>query len=57
MVASINPAINATMDSVEVARLQQDLLWLLYDMGHIERLALFVLFVTIRVYFSLQITK
>ena len=37
MVSGINPAINTTMDSVEMGALQQDLLWLLYDMGVLEK--------------------
>lgn len=38
IVSSINPAINATVDSVEMGSLQQELLWLLYDMGHLDKL-------------------
>lgn len=37
MVLNINPAINASYDSVEMATLQQRLLWLLYDFGHLEK--------------------
>lgn len=37
MVTSINPNINSTTDSVELASLQQQLLWLLYDQGHLKR--------------------
>merc|ERR1711963_1378953 len=33
LVSSINPAINANYDSIEVGGLQQELLWLLYDLG------------------------
>ena len=40
MVSSINPAINANTDSVEMARLQQRLLWILYDRGYLDRLVL-----------------
>lgn len=35
LVSGINPSINATTDSVELACLQQKLLWLLYDKGHL----------------------
>ena len=42
MVSSINPAINATMDSVEMGALQQDLLWLLYDMGDLDKYGQFL---------------
>jgi menin len=37
IVSSINPSINATSDSLELSILQQELLWLLYDMGHLSR--------------------
>lgn len=37
MVSSINPAITNSSDSVELAGLQQQLLWLLYDQGHLKR--------------------
>ncbi|XP_041352389.1 menin-like isoform X2 [Gigantopelta aegis] len=37
MVSAINPTISATMDSVEMGSLQQELLWLLYDMGNLTR--------------------
>lgn len=37
IVSSINPSFLATTDSKEVADLQQQLLWLLYDSGHMER--------------------
>ena len=36
LVSSINPAINATFDSIEVGALQQDLLWLLQDRGFLK---------------------
>ncbi|XP_064624012.1 menin-like [Lineus longissimus] len=36
MVSGINPSINASMDSVEMASLQQELLWLLYDKNHLK---------------------
>ncbi|EFX68372.1 hypothetical protein DAPPUDRAFT_63144, partial [Daphnia pulex] len=37
LVSSINPSITATTDSLEVASLQQSLLWVLYDTGHLTR--------------------
>lgn len=37
MVSAINPSINSTMDSSEMASLQQELLWLLHDMGYLSR--------------------
>lgn len=37
LVSSINPSISATTDSIEVAQLQQALLWLLYDHNHLSR--------------------
>lgn len=37
MVSSINPGITNTSDSIELASLQQQLLWLLYDQGHLKR--------------------
>ncbi|XP_054712604.1 LOW QUALITY PROTEIN: menin-like [Uloborus diversus] len=36
LVSGINPSINAMSDSLEVARLQQQLLWLLYDLNHLK---------------------
>ena len=36
LVNAINPAINATTDSLEVGELQKELLWLLYDQGHLR---------------------
>ena len=33
----MNPGINATTDSEEVILLQQALLWLMYDSGHLSR--------------------
>lgn len=35
IVSSINPSISATTDSLEVTSLQQSLLWVLNDMGHL----------------------
>ncbi|XP_046372748.2 menin-like [Haliotis rufescens] len=37
IVSGINPSLNATMDSVEMGSLQQELLWLLYDKGHLAK--------------------
>jgi len=37
LVSSINPSLNLTNDAVEVALLQQELLWLLFDMGHLKK--------------------
>ncbi|KAG5330838.1 MEN1 protein, partial [Acromyrmex charruanus] len=37
IVSAINPSLNATTDAVEVALLQQELLWLLYDLGHLAK--------------------
>ncbi|CAB3368480.1 Hypothetical predicted protein [Cloeon dipterum] len=37
LVSSINPSLNLTNDAIEVAILQQELLWLLYDMGHMKK--------------------
>lgn len=37
LVSSINPAINSNMDSLEVGGLQQELFWLLYDLGHLKQ--------------------
>ena len=38
LVSAINPAINATSkDSKEIAILQQQLLWILYDYGHLSK--------------------
>ncbi|XP_015929232.1 menin isoform X2 [Parasteatoda tepidariorum] len=36
LVSGINPSINAVSDSIEVACLQQQLLWLLYDLNHLK---------------------
>lgn len=36
VVSSVNFAINAHLDSVEAAAMQQELLWLLYDQGHLK---------------------
>ncbi|VEN59854.1 unnamed protein product [Callosobruchus maculatus] len=32
-----NPSLNATHDAYEVSLLQQELLWLLYDLGHLKK--------------------
>lgn len=37
LVSSINPSLNATSDAVEVALLQQELLWLLYDLDQLKK--------------------
>ena len=37
LVSSINPSISATTDSLEVASLQQSLLWLLNDGDHLAK--------------------
>lgn len=37
LVSAINPSLSATTDAVEVALVQQELLWLLYDLGHLAR--------------------
>uniref|UniRef100_A0A8V5GJT2 Menin n=1 Tax=Melopsittacus undulatus TaxID=13146 RepID=A0A8V5GJT2_MELUD len=37
MVCAINPSIDLHTDSLELLQLQQRLLWLLYDMGHLEK--------------------
>lgn len=37
IVSGINPSISATVDSVEMGSLQQELLWLLYDQGHLSK--------------------
>ncbi|CAB0008137.1 unnamed protein product [Nesidiocoris tenuis] len=37
LVSAINPSLNATTDSTEVAEFQQQLLWLLYDHGYLDK--------------------
>ncbi|XP_065207201.1 menin isoform X2 [Planococcus citri] len=37
LVSAINPSLNVNSDAIEVALLQQELLWLLYDMGHLSK--------------------
>ncbi|XP_048517203.1 menin isoform X1 [Dendroctonus ponderosae] len=37
LVSAINPSLNASVDATEVALLQQELLWLLYDLGHLKK--------------------
>ncbi|XP_022108550.1 menin-like [Acanthaster planci] len=37
LVSAINPSINSSLDSIELASLQQDLMWLLYDLGHLKK--------------------
>jgi len=38
--SSINPSINQSNDALEVATLQKNLLWLLYDEGHLSKFPL-----------------
>lgn len=40
LVSSINPSINQSNDALEVATLQKNLLWLLYDEGHLSKFPL-----------------
>ncbi|KAJ1519560.1 hypothetical protein ONE63_004838 [Megalurothrips usitatus] len=37
LVSSVNPSFNMTTDIKEVADIQQQLMWLLYDQGHLEK--------------------
>ncbi|XP_062821142.1 menin [Anolis carolinensis] len=37
MVCAINPSIDLHSDSLELLQLQQKLLWVLYDLGHLEK--------------------
>ncbi|XP_794534.2 menin [Strongylocentrotus purpuratus] len=37
LVSAINPTISSSLDSIELASLQQELLWSLYDMGHLKK--------------------
>lgn len=37
LVSAINPSLSATSDAIEVALLQQELLWLLYDLKHLAK--------------------
>lgn len=37
LVSAINPSLNANVDATEVAMLQHELLWLLYDLGHLQK--------------------
>lgn len=37
LVSSINPSLTVTSDCIEVAMFQQELLWLLYDMGYLDK--------------------
>lgn len=37
LVSSINPSLNASSDAIEVALLQQELLWLLYDLKQLTK--------------------
>jgi hypothetical protein len=35
LVSAINPSLSATSDAMEVALVEQEILWLLYDLGHL----------------------
>ncbi|XP_014663754.1 PREDICTED: menin-like [Priapulus caudatus] len=37
LVSAVNPHINATTDSYDLGCLQQELLWMMYDLGHLTR--------------------
>jgi len=37
LVSSMNPSLSVTSDAKEVAELQKELLWLLYDHGYLDR--------------------
>lgn len=37
LVSSINFAISPSLDSLEVGSMQQELLWMLYDLGHLDK--------------------
>lgn len=37
LVSAINPSLNATHEAFEVSEVQQELLWLLYDLGHLKK--------------------
>lgn len=37
IVSAINPSLSATADALEVESLQKELLWLLYDLGHLAK--------------------
>lgn len=37
LVSSINPSLTVTTDCLEVSIFQQELLWLLYDMGYLDK--------------------
>lgn len=37
LVSAINPSLSATSDAIEVALLQQELLWLLYDLNNLSK--------------------
>ncbi|CAH0560130.1 unnamed protein product [Brassicogethes aeneus] len=37
LVSAINPSLNSNQDAYEVSELQQELLWLLYDLGHLKK--------------------
>ncbi|XP_066252081.1 menin isoform X1 [Euwallacea similis] len=37
IISAINPSLNANFDATEIALLQQELLWLMYDLGHLKK--------------------
>ncbi|XP_033628737.1 menin-like [Asterias rubens] len=37
LVSAINPSVNSSLDSIELASLKQELMWLLYDLGHLKK--------------------
>jgi len=37
LVSAINPSLSATSDAIEVALLQQELLWQLYDLKNLSK--------------------
>ncbi|XP_038078684.1 menin-like [Patiria miniata] len=37
LVSAVNPSVSSSLDSIELASLQQDLMWLLYDLGHLKK--------------------
>lgn len=37
LVSAINPSLSAASDAIEVALLQQELLWLLYDLNNLSK--------------------
>ena len=37
LISSMNPTMNATTDCVEMGLLQKQLLWLIYEMGYLQK--------------------